>query len=725
MDKDRKSIFPKGVAAKVIWSVVITFLCMAVEIIFLLGISLQRTSSQVRAEGEHLTANIEYHATEAIDSLIKSGLEDLAVRAADKTDDEFWVNEYELTILGSMVADVIEHPENYGRVPVYPPSKENAGTKTLQVMSPNGYENIPPESMETLERLANLAPIMSSYIGEYTIDIYIALPDGTTLAMDSFSDSKFDENGNIKKYDATTRPWFYEAVKKGSTRFGPAEPSYFHDFDIVLYSTPVYVNDELVAVLEGTLRPDRLQERVGYVLLGETGFNVLISEAGQLVSTSREEGELAMREDYLEDIRTTVNPDLARIIDAGLSGGSGSEEVEVDGERFYVGYGPLVTVGWTQLSFVSANEVLAPVGQLVDETTASSVLMQARFKQVFKKMLPIILLSLFVIFTLANITVSLVTRRIVRPIDLMTRRIREISGEDMIFKMEDAYKTGDEIETLARSFAEQSERLSTYMDENLRITAEKERVDAELSMAKQIQETMLPKNKPEFSDRPSYDLFAKAVPAKDVGGDFYDFFKVDDDHLAIVMADVSGKGITAALFMALSKQVIQSMTVINNGNVTETMNMTNVRLVQESLSDMFVTVWLGVITLSTGHLAFVDAGHEYPAIQRDGGLFSIEKDQHCMPVAALKRAKYKLNEMELKPGDTLFLYTDGVTEAHNADGEMFGEQRLADALNEAKTLTVEEIDEHVRKRIAEFVGETEQFDDITTLCFKYKGHLRN
>ena len=721
MGKKRNSIFPKGVAAKVIWSVVITFLVMAVEIVLLLGFSLQRMSAQVRTEGEHLTRSIEDHATEAIDHLIKNGLEDLAVRAADKTDDELWVNEYELSILGSMVADVIEHPENYGRVPVYPPSMENAGKKALQVMSPNGFENIPSETMEKLERLANLAPIMASYIGQYTIDIYVSLPDGTTLAMDSLSEYKFDENGKEKLYDASTRPWFYEAVEKGGTRFGPAEPSFFYDFDIVVYSAPVYVNGELVAVMEGTLRPDRLRDRVGYVLLGETGFNVLIADTGQLVSTSRDEGELAMRKNYLEDIRATVNPDLARIIEKGLSGESGAEEVEVDGERYYVGYGPLVTVGWTQLSFVSADETMAPVGQMVEETTLSSKTMQARFKQVFRRMLPVILLSMFIIFTLSNIVVSLVTKKIVDPVNLMTRRIREISGEDRIFEMEDAYKTGDEIETLARSFSEQSERLSEYMDENLRITAEKERVDAELSTAKQIQETMLPKTKPVFSDRPQYDLFARAVPAKDVGGDFYDFFKVDDDHLAIVMADVSGKGITAALFMALSKQVIQSMTLINNGEVTEALNMTNIRLLEESLPDMFVTVWLGVITLSTGHLSFVDAGHEYPAIQREGGSFSIEKDVHSMPVAALKRAKYMINELELKPGDTIVLYTDGVTEARNMDGDMFGEQRLKDALNEAKDFSLDKIDEHVRKRISEFVGEAEQYDDITTLCFKYLG----
>ena len=118
----------------------------------------------------------------------------------------------------------------------------------------------------------------------------------------------------------------------------------------------------------------------------------------------------------------------------------------------------------------------------------------------------------------------------------------------------------------------------------------------------------------------------------------------------------------------------------------------------------------------------MDAGHEYPAIQRDGGSFSIEKDAHSMPVAALKKAKYKLSEMELKPGDTIVLYTDGVTEARNVNGDMFGAQRLLDALNEAKAFSLDKIDEHVRDRIAEFVGEAEQFDDITTLCFRYLGH---
>jgi sigma-B regulation protein RsbU (phosphoserine phosphatase) len=206
-----------------------------------------------------------------------------------------------------------------------------------------------------------------------------------------------------------------------------------------------------------------------------------------------------------------------------------------------------------------------------------------------------------------------------------------------------------------------------------------------------------------------------------VGGDFYDFFYVDEDHLAMVMADVSGKGITAALFMALSKQMIQSQMMMSDGDVVEALEVANRRLLEESVPDMFVTVWLGVINLSTGHLVFVDAGHEYPAIQSGDGEFVIEKDIHSMAVAALKKAKFKINETQLKPGDTIYLYTDGVTEAHNVEGAMFGMERLADALNEVIGQSVEEIDAHVRQRVEEFAQGEEQFDDITTLCFRYQG----
>ena len=245
--------------------------------------------------------------------------------------------------------------------------------------------------------------------------------------------------------------------------------------------------------------------------------------------------------------------------------------------------------------------------------------------------------------------------------------------------------------------------------------------EKELSAATSIQYNMLPHTFPAFPDCSEFDIFASMTPAKEVGGDFYDMFFVDDDNLAILIADVSGKGITAALFMAQAKQIIQSQMIICGGDAVVALTAANLQLIKNSNADMFVTVWLGVINLSTGHMTFVDAGHNYSAVQKNGVEYIIEEDKHSIVLAALKSAKFQLNELDLKPNDTIFLYTDGVTEARNSDGEFYGMNRLLDALNEVVDGSPEEIDEHVRKRVAEFVGEAEQFDDITTLCFRYFG----
>ncbi len=716
-----RKIVPTGLTAKLIRAVIIIFFIVGIEFFAVTFLHVRELEKTVRTEGEELTAQVEIDSREAMDNLTRQTLEELSVRSADKTDDELWVNAYELDILGSMVAEVFAHPENYNPVEVLPPDPKNGGELSLQLLAAEGYDNISPENMDMARRLANLAPIMASYIGSYTMDIYISLPDGTTLAMDKKSDQKYDENGVLTPYDARTRHWYVEAVKAKDLYFSPVMHSFFYDYDIVVYSLPVYVGDKLVAVLEGSLKTDKLQERVDYALFGDQGFNILVNERGQLVSTSRKEGELMMPADLEQDIRETVNPGLKALINTGLTGASGTKIVKVDDQEYYAGYGPLVTVGWTQISFVAVSEVMEPAELLVKETVDSSNRMQKRLKGAFSGTITALFLIMGFIVVATILIVSRFARKRVAPINHMTTKIQELSGEEMSFEMENIYRTGDEIETLASAFADQAGKLKTYMEDNIRISAEKERIDAEMSMATQIQDSMLPKVKPVFYDKPEYSLYARTVPAKDVGGDFYDFFYVDDNHLALVIADVSGKGVTAALFMALSKQMIQSQMMMNNGLTSDALSVTNVRLLEESIPDMFVTVWLGTVTLSTGHLVFVDAGHEYPAIQKGGGMFVIEKDNHSMAMAALKKAKFKTNEDYLKPGDTIYLYTDGVTEAHNEAGEMFGMERLAKALNEVVGLSPEEIDNHVRERIAEFVGEAEQFDDITTLCFRYLG----
>ena len=282
--------------------------------------------------------------------------------------------------------------------------------------------------------------------------------------------------------------------------------------------------------------------------------------------------------------------------------------------------------------------------------------------------------------------------------------------------------TGDEIEMLWHTMADLEIDIAVSMRKIKRMAAEKERIEAELSVARMIQDSMLPKIFPAFPERQEFDLYAKMVPAKEVGGDLYDFFLIDDDHLVIVIGDVSGKGISAALFMVMTKDLIRSRAMTESPDPAEILTAINASLMEENSARMFVTVWLGILTISTGYLVFADAGHEYPAIKRAGGDFTCQKDIHSAPVAARKKTVFKDNRMFMRPGDTLYLYTDGVTEACDREKEMFTRQRMLSALNGEDNPALKELDDRVRGSIEEFAGEAEQFDDITTLCFRYFGN---
>ncbi len=247
------------------------------------------------------------------------------------------------------------------------------------------------------------------------------------------------------------------------------------------------------------------------------------------------------------------------------------------------------------------------------------------------------------------------------------------------------------------------------------------RIDAELALASRIQLSFLPHEFPAFPDRKEFELFASMVPAREVGGDFYDYFLIDDDHLALVMADVSGKGLPAALFMVMARDRIRHSVLRHGTDVAEAVREVNLELIEENDAGLFVTVWLGVFNLITGHMDYVDAGHEYPALCRANGGFTVEEDVHCAPVAARKKARFEAGSFELKPGDILYLYTDGVTEANAPDGEMFKRKRMLDALNRNVNAYVQDMDAAVRAAVADFVKDAPLFDDTTTLCFKYRG----
>ena len=280
--------------------------------------------------------------------------------------------------------------------------------------------------------------------------------------------------------------------------------------------------------------------------------------------------------------------------------------------------------------------------------------------------------------------------------------------------------TGDEIEELSESIKTMEMEINDYIDHLTEVTAEKERMGAELNIATQIQASMLPCIFPAFPDRNDFDIYASMDPAKEVGGDFYDFFLIDEDHIALVMADVSGKGVPAALFMVIAKTLLKN-TAQSGISPKEVLSQVNTQLCENNEAEMFVTVWLGVMQISTGHMVCANAGHEYPAIRRVGGQYELLHDKHGFVLAGMEGSRYREYEITLEKGDSLFVYTDGVPEATNAENELFGTDRMLEALNQNPDAASEEVIREVQKAMEVFVKQAPQFDDITMLSMIYKG----
>lgn len=276
----------------------------------------------------------------------------------------------------------------------------------------------------------------------------------------------------------------------------------------------------------------------------------------------------------------------------------------------------------------------------------------------------------------------------------------------------------DEIALLADSIDHMETQIVDYISNITAITAEKQRISTELSLAARIQADALPSKFPAFPERNEFDLYASMNPAKEVGGDYYDFFFVDDDHLCLFIADVSGKGIPAALFMMSTKNVLSSnaMKSLSPAEILENTN----DIVAKNMQDMFVTVWLGILEISTGKLVASNAGHEFPVIRQPDGKFEVFEDVHGPFIGGFQGVKYTDYEIKLGHGARLFVYTDGVPEATDRKNDMFGMERLVDALNEAPEASPEKLLEIVRTSVDRFVKDAEQFDDLTMLCLEYK-----
>lgn len=405
--------------------------------------------------------------------------------------------------------------------------------------------------------------------------------------------------------------------------------------------------------------------------------------------------------------RDTTNEEYRKvyrdIYENGLEQGTVVRETDLRGKEAHI----------TSLVPVHAKD--GTVRAILCVQRPMSELMAVREKYLADVMRATLLLSLF-----AALFIGLYLRhQFMQPVKKIIAEARRFAEENKTDDRTDLSKISkiQEIKELGLVIGKMESDTITYMDNLTQITAERERIDTELALATRIQANMLPNIFPAFPERKEFDVYASMTPAKEVGGDFYDFFLIDDDHLGLVIADVSGKGVPAALFMMASKILVSNYAMMG-GTPAEVLKKVNDTICKKNEDDMFVTVWFGIMTISTGEVIAANAGHEYPIIKRADGRYELWKDKHGFIIGGMEGVTYRDYSFRIDHNEMLVLYTDGFPEATNNNGEMYGTDTMLNALNKAGEETPQKLVETITKEVYKFMDKAPQFDDLTMLVVK-------
>lgn len=491
--------------------------------------------------------------------------------------------------------------------------------------------------------------------------------------------------------------WYVEAKAKGKGIWCEPFISNYVDKPVAVYAMPFYEtlpdgNKKFKGVVCLDILLSFLRDAVASIQIENSGYAFILSAENKIVAHPRD--------DWI--FKETLYS-LAKGRDANLS------DFEKAVRELHSG----ILLGKT---FKGESACIYFSHMKVDGWVFGIVWPADEFFEKRRKMTSILGMLSLVGYALMFGLVLVISSRVSRPLKELASVAKRLGQGD--FEVEIPQVKGkDEIAEFAEAFGHMRDSLK----ENIEKQKGVERVQNELEMARKIQLGLLAKNDDDDGVKDNrHKLYPFILPAKEVGGDFYDFVKVDENRLAFLIADVSGKGIPAALLMMSSRSMLKSV-VLAGSSVEDTFNVVNDRLAFRNYLNMFVTVWMGILDLRTGEVEFACAGHNPPVICHDDGTVEFAKSRPGLVLAAMEGTRYKRQTLKLEPGDTIFLYTDGVTEATNANEELFGDDRLLQTLREACGMEPAEICPFVKSKIDEFVGDAPQFDDITMLALKFVG----
>jgi len=467
------------------------------------------------------------------------------------------------------------------------------------------------------------------------------------------------------------------------------------------YSVPFYRTilgeRKLMGVVTADISLSWLQANVASIKIAQTGYGFLISKNGTFVT--HPDAGLIMNETIFSVAEARRDSRLREVGREMISGKSGFVPFKSlhTGKKCWMVYAPLSSSGWSLAVLFPQDELMADVARL-NRT--------------------VIYLGL-IGFLFLLVVIVLIARSITRPLSALANATENIAAGNMDIELP-PIKSLDEVGKLTHSFGDMKSSLKQYIEELTETTAAKERIESELKIAHDIQMGMLPKIFPAFPNRKEFDIYATIVPARDVGGDLYDFFFLDEDHLCFTVGDVSGKGVPASLFMAITQTLVKTKATKGLTSAT-VLNRVNEDLSLDNPSLMFVTLFLGILNIRTGELEYSNGGHNPPYIIRDNGELETVETTNGMALGVVEDFHYQSKKVVLRKGDTLFLYSDGVTEAMNEKDELFTEERLEKELKLQRDKPIQELINGIMDKLRAFSKGAPQSDDITMMRLKFYG----
>jgi len=526
-------------------------------------------------------------------------------------------------------------------------------------------------------------------------------------------------------YDHRKRSWYGAAVAAGDTIWTAPYISAAVNELIVTVASPFYSSDKrLIGVVEADVTLKALSEQIVNTQIGEKGYAFLVDNEGNVICRpGLLEGTGDWKdEQQFQNLFTTADAYLGGIARAMIEGKSGirrcsSDPVGIGGGEKYIAYAPIASTSWSLGVVMPVTEITAPARATRDRidgaATASREQIDHRITRALGIM-AVLFIAMIVIVALASRALS---RRITRPLLTLAQGARVIGSGDLDHRIELA--TGDETQDLAETVNRMTADLKDYVATLAAATAARERIESELTIAREIQASMLPRVFPPFPERTEFSIYATMDTAKEVGGDFYDFFFETPDRLCFTIGDVSGKGVPAALFMAIVRALLRNE-AMRGLHADEILTRVNDAIAPDNDNCMFASVFFAILDVKTGELEYANGGHN-PPLRCETGNYRYLSIPSGVVIGAMEGVPFTRNTMTLRPDETLFLYTDGVTEAMNGAEELFSEERLAEVLNGGRDLQPKAVITGVGEALRAFVQDEPQFDDITMLVLRYRG----